>query len=264
MRESILDRIMVTKQAELAAFKMPERRTFFTHHSLSKALKSPNHRIGLIAEVKKASPSRGTFTLRRSPEKAASLYQEAGADAISVLTDMTYFHGSLNDLSRIRETVTLPILRKDFIIDERQIEAADRVGADAVLLIAAALEPKRLYELYREAEARGMEALVEVHSAEEAERILDLFLPRIMGANNRDLRTFHTNLSVTEEIRRVIPEEVVFVGESGIHSARDVAFMRAHGADALLVGEALVCADSVPKCVQTMFGSKVGRHASEA
>ncbi|WP_010631664.1 indole-3-glycerol phosphate synthase TrpC [Sporolactobacillus vineae] len=264
MPESILDRIMVTKQAELEAFKMPERKTFFTHHSLSKALKTPNHQVGLIAEVKKASPSKGTFMFKRTPGEAASLYQEAGADAISVLTDMTYFHGSLSDLAGIRKTVTLPILRKDFIIDERQIEAADRVGADAILLIAAALDPERLYELYQAAEVRGMEALVEVHSVREADRILDLFLPRVMGANNRDLRTFATDLSVTAEIRRVVPKEVVFVGESGIHTSSDVAFAKDHGADALLVGEALVCADSIPDRVRTLFGAKVSRHASEA
>lgn len=264
MHESILDRIMVTKQAELAAFQMPERRTFFTHHSLTAALKAPAHEIGLIAEVKKASPSKGTFKLRREPEKTAMLYQDAGADAISVLTDKTYFHGSLDDLARIREKVTVPILRKDFIIDERQIEAADRVGADAVLLIAAALDPDRLYELYQAAEARGMEALVEVHNAAEAQRILAVFQPRIIGANNRDLSTFATNLSVTAEIRSVIPEDVVFVGESGIHSAGDVAYMKASGADALLVGEALVCADSVSSRVQAMFGMKVSRDASEA
>lgn len=264
MPETILDRIMVTKKTELADFMMPERKTFFTHHSLSEALLKPNHKVGLIAEVKKASPSKGEFKNRRRPAETALLYQDAGADAISVLTDRTYFHGSLDDLARIRETVALPILRKDFIIDERQIEAADRVGADAVLLIAAALEPNAIFKLYQAAEARGMEGLVEVHRVDEAERILDLFIPKIMGANNRDLRTFETDLSVTAAVRKVVPKEVVFVGESGIHTAGDVDYMTTQGADALLVGEALVCADSVPDRIHAMFGAKVSRHAAEA
>jgi Indole-3-glycerol phosphate synthase len=264
MPETILDQIMVTKKAELADFRMPERKALFVHHSLHEALLNPKHDVGLIAEVKKASPSKGVFDSRRSPAETASLYQDAGADAISVLTDHTYFHGSLDDLAGIRGKVTLPVLRKDFIIDERQIEAADRVGADAILLIAAALEPRCLYQLYLAAEARGMEALVEVHQIEEAERILDLFIPKIMGANNRDLRTFKTDLSVTAAIREVIPKEVVFVGESGVHTARDVASLKAYGADALLVGEALVCADSVPDKVHALFGTKVNRRAAEA
>ncbi|SFF95595.1 indole-3-glycerol phosphate synthase TrpC [Sporolactobacillus nakayamae] len=263
MPKSFLDRILQTKLEELAVFTMPDRVCEQQeHYSLKKALRNANHELGLIAEVKQASPSKGIFAPRIIPARVAKAYARAGADAISVLTDRTYFHGSTEHLREVRGSVQLPILRKDFIIDERQIEEADRCGADAILLIAAALDPLKLHEFYLAAQDRGLESLVEVHCVEELERILRMFTPEIIGINNRNLKTFETSLSVTETVAKVVPNEVVLVSESGVHKAQDVCFLRDQGATAALVGEALICSGSPEQKICDLFGEVVKSNAS--
>jgi indole-3-glycerol phosphate synthase len=263
MPKSFLDRILQTKLEELAMFTMPERTCErHEHYSLKKALCNANHELGLIAEVKQASPSKGVFVRQIVAGQVAEAYARAGADAISVLTDRTYFHGSMENLRSVRQSVQLPVLRKDFIIDVRQIESADRCGADAILLIAAALDPLKLHELYLAAQDRGLESLVEVHCVEELERILRVFTPDIVGINNRNLKTFETSLSVTETVAKVVPNEVVLVSESGVRAAQDVCFLREQGASAALVGEALICSDSPEHKICELFGEVVGNDAS--
>ncbi|EST11724.1 indole-3-glycerol phosphate synthase [Sporolactobacillus laevolacticus DSM 442] len=264
MPESILNRILQTKLEELAVFKMPEITREKGHYSLKKALDNSNHELGLIAEIKQASPSKGVFARSINATSVAQSYERAGADAISVLTDRTYFHGSIENLIKATNNVQLPVLRKDFIIDERQIEEANRCGADAILLIAAALDPQKLHDLYLAAKARGLESLVEVHSTDEAERVLRVFTPEIMGINNRNLNTFETRLAVTEAVGKSIPEEVLMVSESGVHTAEDVRFLRNHRARAALVGEALICSDSPEHKIRELFGEVVRNNASLA
>ncbi|RYL94890.1 indole-3-glycerol phosphate synthase TrpC [Sporolactobacillus sp. THM7-4] len=257
MYNNILDQIMMTKKEELAAFVMPEIQRKASRHSLKQALLQPNHELGLIAEVKQASPSKGLFRETMDPAAVAESYAGAGADAISVLTDRTYFHGSNENLVKVRQAVNLPVLRKDFIIDERQVEEAARIGADAILLIAAALDPIQLHELYLAAEEKGMESLVEVHRPEEAEAVLHVFTPEIIGVNNRDLKTFETKLEVTASLAGMIPDGVVFVSESGIRSGRDVYYLKHRGVNAALVGESLIRARDVKKKVTELFGREV-------
>lgn len=260
MFHNILDQILKTKKEELAAFTMPPRLFDRKQRSLKRALSNSKHPIGLIAEVKQASPSKGLFREKMDPEAVARSYAYAGADAISVLTDRTYFHGSAENLMHVRQAVDLPILRKDFIIDERQIEEADRIGADAILLIAAALEPNRLHELYLSAKEKGLESIVEVHSHEEAERVLRVFTPEIIGVNNRDLKTFETRLDVTAGLAGLIPNGTLFVSESGIQKTADIQYLDRYGVDAVLVGEALICADSPEEKVRQLFGEEVIRY----
>lgn len=263
MPESILDKIVKTKTEELAVFSMPEKNTNSAiHYSLKTALTHPNHKLGLIAEVKQASPSKGVFARRIVAEDVAEVYAHAGADAISVLTDHTYFHGSIEDLKAVKAKVQLPVLRKDFIIDERQIEEAARCGADAILLIAAALDPVKLHEFYLAAEERGMESLVEVHSMSELDPILKIFTPEIIGINNRNLRTFETRLSVTKEVAAAVPKGAVMISESGVRKAQDICYLLRQGAHAALVGEALICSDSPEEKIRELFGEGVSHDAS--
>lgn len=264
MLNNVLDRILQTKKEELANFQLPEKTGFGRSYSLREALIRPRHSLGLIAEVKKASPSKGVFRETLDPAAVGKAYAEAGADAVSVLTDRLYFQGSNNNLIKVKQAVDIPVLRKDFIIDHRQIEESERIGADAILLIAAALDSGALHELYLDAYERGLEVLVEVHNREEAAAVLGVFEPAIMGVNNRDLKTFVTDLGTAAELSAMIPENAVFVSESGVLTAGDVQFLEHHGADAALVGEALVKAESPQKAVSQLFGKEVERHASEA
>lgn len=264
MYNNILDRILQTKKEELADFQMPEPAPKTQRYSLREALSRPHHALGLIAEVKQASPSKGLFREKMNVSAIAESYEHAGADAVSVLTDRTYFHGSAENLIKVRKSVRLPVLRKDFIIDERQIEEASRIGADAVLLIAAVLEPDRLHELYLAARERGLESLVEVHRIAEAEAVLSKFTPEMIGVNNRNLKTFETKLEVTAALQNTIPEGVIMVSESGVQSAADVMYLKNHGADAALVGETLIRARSPREKVQELFGREVHAHAARA
>ena len=203
------------------------------------ALQQGEDTMAVIAEVKKASPSAAVIAETFEPVRIATEYQKAGANAISVLTDATFFQGDLQDLANVRAAVSLPVLRKDFILDEIQIAESLAYGADAILLIVAALEQSLLGDLLSAAQSFRVDTLVEVHSRDELQRALDAEA-KIVGINNRNLATFEVDLAVTEEICRDVPDEIVLVSESGIKTARDAARVKASGADAILVGEALM------------------------
>jgi indole-3-glycerol phosphate synthase len=195
----------------------------------------------VIAEVKKRSPSKGLIRADFEPVSCAEAYASAGAAALSVLTDEHFFDGRLDYLSRIRRAITLPLLRKDFVIDAYQIDEARLAGADAVLLIVAALEPEPLAALHAHARTLGLDVLVEVHDEDELEIALGVGAD-LIGVNNRDLRTFEVDLAVTERLARCIPEgeAVLLVAESGIADHEDVQRLQKAGATAFLVGESLM------------------------
>ncbi len=199
--------------------------------------------VALIAEVKHASPSKGVLIEPFEPVAIASEYAANGAAALSVLTDQKFFRGSLDDLRAVRAAVDLPILRKDFVVDAYHLAEARAVGADAALLIVGVLDNAKLTDLYVEAVSYGLTALIEVHDEHELERALKL-RPRLIGINNRDLRTFRTDLHTTIRLAKLVPVDVIVVAESGIQSSADVQAMAAAGARAVLVGEALVTATS--------------------
>lgn len=208
----------------------------------------------VIAELKRRSPSRGEIRPDFDPVRCARAYAEAGAAAISVLTDTKYFGGRLDDLTRVREAVAIPLLRKDFVIDPYQVDEARAAGADAVLLIVRALEPDELAALRRHAASLGMDALVEVHDAAELHIALDAGAD-LVGINNRDLRTFKTDLSVTERLAPSLRQAgVAVVGESGIFTIADIERLEASGADAVLVGEALMRQPDVGRALERLRG----------
>lgn len=207
--------------------------------------------VRLIAEVKHASPSKGVLVDPFDPVKIATEYQAGGAAAISVLTDQVFFQGSLRDLSEVRASVNLPIIRKDFVVDVFQIREARSVGADAILLIVGILDDGLLSDLYSEARAYGLSVLVEVHDAAELDRTLKIN-PAIIGINNRDLRTFKTDLNTTVTLAKNVPMEVTLVAESGIFTADDVRQASAAGAHAILVGESLITALDRPAKLQEL------------
>lgn len=196
----------------------------------------------VIAEVKKASPSKGVIRTDFRPADIARSYEQGGASCLSVLTDVDFFQGSDEYLQQARAACSLPVLRKDFIIDPYQVYEARAIGADCILLIAACLSSAQMQELSTLAVELGMDVLVEVHDAEELARTLPLNLP-LVGINNRNLRTFETRLDTTLELLLHIPEGRIVVTESGIHTQQDVALMREHGVHTFLVGEAFMRAD---------------------
>jgi len=203
------------------------------------AVESSEEKIAVIAEIKKASPSAGVIAKSFKPVEIAKNYEQAGANAISVLTDSKFFQGSLEHLRNVRNAVSLPLLRKDFIWDRAQIAESAANGADAILLIVAALTQDQLVRLLKGAKEYRLDALVEVHSIDELQRALEAGA-EIVGINNRDLTTFDVDLGVTEKICREVPDEIILVSESGIKTPQDVAKVKACGVDAILVGEALM------------------------
>lgn len=193
----------------------------------------------IIAEVKKGSPSKGIIRADFDPCDIAKRYQTAGATCLSVLTDAKFFMGSLAYLETIREVVSLPLLRKDFVVDSYQIYQARAAGADAVLLIAAALTQDLLAEFTSLALELNLDVLLEVHNREELERALQLPV-ELIGINNRDLKTFHTDLAVTERLLPLIPSDRLVVSESGIRNRDDICRLQQAGAKAFLIGESLM------------------------
>ncbi|MDB6171644.1 MAG: Indole-3-glycerol phosphate synthase [Chthoniobacteraceae bacterium] len=208
--------------------------------------------LGLIAEVKKASPSAGTIAENFDPVAIAEAYEAAGAHAISVLTDEEFFKGSLRYLTQIRKAVSLPCLRKDFIIHDAQIYEASVAGADAILLIVAALEQEALEALYQTAQTCQLEVLVEVHSLEELDRALDLGA-KIIGINNRNLTTFEVDLKATEELSEEVPDGIILVSESGIKTGADTQRVFDVGCNAILVGETLMRTGNVAESVEQLL-----------
>lgn len=243
---NILDQIIEQKQMEVQNLR--ENRDLirnFSYNRKSLIDKLQNSRdISIIAEFKRASPSKGIINKDISPAAQAAIYAQHGASAISVLTDKTFFKGSFADLETVRETVNLPILCKDFIIDRLQIDAAASYGADLILLIAAALKPEKLKELYQYARESGLEVLVEVHNQRELDEALKTGT-RLIGINNRNLKTFKVSLEVTENLAANVKKAGAFlISESGLQHQEDVVRVRNAGANGILVGEALMkCTD---------------------
>ena len=218
--------------------------------SLQNALRSND--IAIIAEIKKASPSKQIIRDNFDPLSIALEYVAGGASAISVLTDRQFFQGDIRFISDIRSSVPIPILRKDFIIDSYQLTESKAYGADAVLLIAAALERQHLHDLYDEATGLGLECIVEVHNEREL-GLLDLSKIRIVGINNRNLLNFIVDLTTTLRIASQIPKGVMIVSESGISSRQDIEQLKEYGIHAVLVGESLMRAPSPGKALRTLL-----------
>jgi indole-3-glycerol phosphate synthase len=209
-------------------------------------------RAAVIAEVKKASPSKGLLREDFQPAEIARSYENGGAACLSVLTDADFFQGSEEYLKQARGACQLPVLRKDFIIDSYQVYEARAIGADCILLIVAALGDVMLLELSQLATQLGMDVLVEVHDARELERALNLPL-KLVGINNRNLRTFDTSLQTTLDLLARIPDDRIVVTESGIHSVEDVRLMRDHNVNAFLVGEAFMRAPDPGTALSELF-----------
>ncbi len=200
--------------------------------------------VRLIAEVKKASPSKGVLRPEFNPVALARVYADNGAAAISVLTEEKYFGGCLNHLSEIREEVEIPLLRKDFIFDPYQVYESRACGADALLLIAAILEPEQLAELLSLSHRLRLSCLVEIHNEKELDTALSSGA-KIIGINNRDLKTFSVDIGTTQRLRPLIPKDKVVVSESGISCRQDMEYLRKWNVDAALVGEALLTTDDI-------------------
>lgn len=246
---SRLDDILAVKRTEVEQLR-PRREVLREaallrndFRSFEAALTREAGELALIAEVKKASPSAGVIAELFDPVAIARNYAQAGAEAISVLTDEQFFQGHLDYLGQIRAAVNMPLLRKDFILDEVQIIEAAAAGADAILLIVAALDDETLVRLLEAAALYQLDALVEVHTLAELERALETEA-RIIGINNRNLATFEVDLAVTETLSEEVPEETLLVSESGLRTAADVARVKAAGVNAVLIGEALMRAQT--------------------
>jgi indole-3-glycerol phosphate synthase len=264
---SILEEIVAEKRREVetlpkSAISAADIRSVIEarrdRRDFTAALRQPKHgRVALIAEVKKASPSAGIIRSDFDPIAIAKEYEAAGASCLSVLTDQKFFQGSLEYLRRIREAVKLPLLRKDFVIDERQILEAAQWGADAILLIVAILTDQRLNWFHELATEAGLAALVEVHDELELERALAA-RAELLGVNNRDLRTFKVDLATTERLAAKLLSSArptpLLVAESGIHTASDVDRLARCGAQAILVGESLMRGPDIAGKVRALLG----------
>ncbi|MCM3117750.1 indole-3-glycerol phosphate synthase TrpC [Neobacillus sp. MER 74] len=244
---TILDKIIDQKKKEVRILRegnLQQVELNKPRRSFIQKLKTADQ-ISIISEFKRASPSKGIINNTIDPAFQAGLYEEYGASAISVLTDQTFFKGSFSDLRAVRSQVNLPILCKDFIIDEVQINLAASNGADLILLITAALDDQRLVELFQYAKGLGLEVLVEVHNQTELESALKTGA-KLIGVNNRDLKTFHVSLEVTENLASEVKNSGAYlISESGIHHQEDVARVRNAGANGILVGEALMKSPNV-------------------
>jgi indole-3-glycerol phosphate synthase len=257
---TILDRIVATKREEIARAKAetpePALREQLADAPPARdilAALSAGPPIRLIAEVKKASPSKGVIRADFDPVEIARIYQRHGATCLSVLTDAPYFQGSLEYLRQIRAAVDLPLLRKDFIIDPYQVYEARAAGADAVLLIAECLDDQQLAELHGQIVALGMTPLVELYEPANLARVLKIGA-RLVGVNNRDLHTFQVDVEHTLQLWREIPADRIVVSESGIRSREDVLRLEAAGIQAMLVGETLMARADIGGAVDELLG----------
>jgi len=266
---TILDQILQTKRQEVEQRKaavpveglrekiasLGRPRNFF--HAVTKKGAKP---VNLIAEVKKASPSAGVIRADFDPVKIAREYEAAGADALSVLTDERYFQGKLEYIAAVREAVKLPVLRKDFLIDPYQVYEARAAGADAVLLIAECLETSTMIDLQILATELNMTCLIEVHDMDNLIRVRDRVIGfphksySLLGINNRDLRTFKTDLGTTLRMAELVEDRRVLVSESGINTADDIRKLAGAGVAAVLIGEGLMRAGDIGAKVREMFG----------
>jgi len=240
--DDIIDstKILVPKRRSKVSLRKLEQRALEQRppRNFRRAFKGSG--IKMIAEVKRASPSKGPLATDLDPYETARIYAESGVSAISVLTEPKYFKGSMADLATVRTAVTVPLLCKDFIVNRYQVYEARAAGADAVLLIAAALLAKHIMrDLLDEVHSLGMQALIEVHDEKEMNWVLEL-APDMIGINNRDLATFKVSLETTMKLRSLVPKGVMVVSESGISTREDVKRLEGIGVNAILVGEALV------------------------
>ena len=262
----ILDRkreVVTRLRADRAAQDFRDRasaiRANATPHPLLRALESNSGGVKIIAEFKRRSPSAGTIRNDLSATDVATRYERGGACAISVLTDEQYFGGSILDLGAIRESTALPLLRKDFIIDEIQIYEAAAVGADAVLLIAAALDDGALAKLRATAEDElGLDAVVEVYTSEELHRAVRTG-SRIIGVNNRDLRTFQTSLETSERLIAEAPRDRIMISESGLQNTKSLRHLRALGFRGFLIGEALMRAPDPEAALRELIDRTIAK-----
>ncbi|GAA0431114.1 indole-3-glycerol phosphate synthase TrpC [Lentibacillus halophilus] len=252
---TILDHILREKEKEIASL---QGRSF--HNAERKAALPANvapsfrnsKQLNLIAEIKRSSPSKGEINTTIDPVQQAKWYEACGADAISVLTDETFFHGSMDDLQAVSEAVNLPVLCKDFIIDPIQIDRAKAAGTSIILLIVAAMSEAKLHELYAYASEQRLDVLCEVHNEQEMETAIKLGAT-IIGINNRDLKTFDVNLSVTKRLAAMVTDRnTVLISESGMQTRDDAASARNHGAHGILVGETLMRSEDVPDLINTL------------
>ena len=260
---SILDKIVAHKLGEIAAAKSarpldevqaaatqaPETRDFLAALTQN----DQSNQVSLIAEVKKASPSKGVIREDFSPVAIASSYARSGASCISVLTDEHFFQGSLDYLRDVRAAVETPVLRKDFILDEYQVFEARAAGADAVLLIAECLSPGQLKDLHAVIVDLKMTALVELYDSANIEAVLACN-PTLVGVNNRDLNTFEIDLHHSIRVKQNLPDGIAMVSESGIFTNQDVQLMAENNVDAILVGESLMRADDIDLAVKSLLG----------
>lgn len=261
-----LDKIVETKKEEVAELKkrlsiaaaeqeiaqLPQTRGFAAALTAGK-----RREVGLIAEVKKASPSKGLIRPDFDPVALALEYEQAGTDCISVLTDVQYFQGSGDFLCQIHEAVSVPLLRKDFMIDELQIYESRLMGADAVLLIAAILDDRQLESYHQLALSLGLDALVEVHDEHELARANRIDGVRLIGVNNRNLKTFQTDLSATARLSGMARPDAALISESGIAGKDDIAYLAEHGAQGVLIGETFMRRASVAEAVLDVMGPAV-------
>ncbi|WP_010651857.1 indole-3-glycerol phosphate synthase TrpC [Oceanobacillus massiliensis] len=243
---TFLEKILAEKAKEVSSLKQEP-----VHERPNKNVPTFKERIAasstmnIIAEIKRSSPSKGAIQMDVDPIEQARQYQQAGAAAISVLTDRPFFNGSLDDLRAVRDVVDIPILCKDFIIDPIQIDHAHASGANIILLIVAALSDEEFKRLYEYAKKLDLEVLCEVHNKEEMTRALDV-KPEIIGINNRNLKTFDVDLRTTEQLSSLVQDyNITLISESGMKTKQDVQRAAAAGAEAVLVGETLMKADNL-------------------
>jgi len=267
---SVLDEILATKRDEVTVLRQPQTRDLLRRRALEApptrafggALRRADGHVAVIAEIKRRSPSKGALALDLDPAALAKAYEHGGAAALSVLTDAPYFGGAVADLQIARENTELPVLRKDFTIDEVQVYETRAIGADAVLLIAAAISDDALLaDLHALADGLGLGVLVEAHDPGEVERALGAGA-RLLGINSRNLATFAEDLGVAESLAAQLPPDVIAVAESAVRSGTDAARMANAGFDAVLVGEALVRAADPAGLLGELTSARVGRRTN--
>lgn len=258
---NILDKIVIHKKEGIKRCKKQYPLQFFLDliaggappvRDFSGCLNQSVH-IAVIAELKFASPSRGVINKKENIEKIVQTYDTGGAAAISVVTEREFFQGDPDDIRKVKRISNLPILRKDFIIDEYQIYQSRCLGADAILLIASLLEPSQLNHFQEIADSLDMDCIVEVHNREELDRALEIE-PRIIGINNRNLEDFSVDLSTTIQLSHLIPRECLVISESGIRNCQDMEQLKPCGIDAVLVGETLMAASDPQKALEGLSG----------